>query len=169
MFPSDSVTGVDLIPWEADFDESLSSHRGSWMARSLPWSPSRPTRSAQLQPTPKKQIRKPIVFTPTATPSPRQSRKFDPRTSGKDTYNDDAMSHRFRSDARHVCSLFLPQLTCCCRYKFYSKLAPATQHNALIMPSHVIPPSLFTFGWISEGSQSSLISMFGASSCTLPA
>jgi hypothetical protein len=45
------------------------------------------------------------------------------------------------------------------RHQYYGKLAPATQANALIMPSHVIPPDIFTFGLSTKGHQGSVVSM----------
>jgi sodium-coupled neutral amino acid transporter 9 len=62
----------------------------------------------------------------------------------------------------------------CTQCRYYSKLAPANQPNGLILPSHVLPASLFTLSG-GEGEQSSLITilsiwntMMGSSVLAMP-
>ena len=48
------------------------------------------------------------------------------------------------------------------RMKFYGKIAPANRENALVMPIHAAPPSLFSPLWFisgKKGTQSSLVSI----------
>ncbi len=60
------------------------------------------------------------------------------------------------------------------RARFYGRLAPAYQDNALVMPSHVIPASMFVLA-SGNGKQSSLVTvlslwntMMGTSILTMP-
>lgn len=160
---------AEQIPW--DGNDSWNGG-GSWLSSS--WA------AIRQQAPPRSPKRKQIEFKPPQKPSPVVPRKgtSDTTRPGPIDPRAEAMkNHRFRSvpewccaGARHSVgsSCLIPGLAShhlissrsTVRYQFYSKLAPATQANALIMPSHVIPPNLFTISWSSEGTQSSLVSMY---------